>query len=178
MEIKNRKKQDFICRSNNNKILLLPITYFSYLYYFTIFLVFYNRGYRLMPKIKFTPFLPTETKNIIDRNKQLNEQHIRRTRSMIYSNAYRKLSGNEIRLFDCMKLKFHEEERKNDDFAFSKSMGVKVLGLSNNSEKTIRRALVNLVKYGFIEQTFISKGGGKNTKQSNRYKFSTRWREL
>lgn len=132
-----------------------------------------------MPRIKFTTFLPTETKKpIIDTTKQLNEAHIRRTRSMIYSNAYRQLSGNEIRLFDCMKLKFYKEEETGEDFEFSKSLGVKILGLSENSEKSIRRALQNLVKYGFIEPTYISKGGGKNNKKPNRYKFSRNWTEL
>jgi len=94
---------------------------------------------------------------------------------MIYSNAYRKLSGNEIRLFDCMKLKFHKQEKEGLEFEFSKSLGIKLLGLSEKSEKSIRRALKNLVKYGFLDQTFISNGGGKSNKKPNRYKFSTRW---
>lgn len=123
-------------------------------------------------KLKFTPFLPTETTKPIDSKKALNEQHIRKTRSMIYSKAYGKLSGNEIRLFECMKLKFYKEEKNNQDFDFSKSLGVKVLHLSENSQGSIRRALTNLVKYGFIDQTFISDGRGN---QPNRYKFSKRW---
>lgn len=130
-----------------------------------------------MPKIRFTPFFPTETMKNIDTRKTLNEQHIRRTKSFIYSKAYGNLSGNEIRLFDKIKLKFHKQEKENQDFAFSKSLGVKLLGLSENSEKSVRRALANLVKYGFLDQTFISKGGGKKNKQPNRYKFSERWKQ-
>lgn len=127
--------------------------------------------------MKYTYFLPTETVKPIDTSKKVNEAHIRRTRSMIYSDAYRQLTGNEIRLFDIMKLKFYKEEQLGQDFPFSKSLGVKLLGLSEKSEKSIRRALINLVKYGFIDQTFISKGGGKNNKQPNRFKFSRRWTE-
>lgn len=130
-----------------------------------------------MSRIKFTPFLATETMIKTDRKTSLNEQHIRRTRSMIYSKAYRKLSGNEIRLFDSMKLKFHKEEKEGTEFDFSKSLGVKVLGLSKNSEQSVKRALRNLIKYGFIDQTYISKGGGKKVKQPNRFKFSERWKE-
>lgn len=97
---------------------------------------------------------------------------------MVYSKAFQKLSGNEIKLFLNMRLKFHKEEKKETDFAYSKSLGVKVLGLSEKSENSIRRALSNLVKYGFIDQTFISKGGGKHNKQPNRYKFSERWKQF
>lgn len=75
-----------------------------------------------------------------------------------------------------MKLKFYDQERDGKDFEFSKSLGVKLLGLSENSEHSIRRALQELVKVGFIEQTVFSNGGGRKNKQPNKYRFSTRWK--
>lgn len=97
---------------------------------------------------------------------------------MQYSMAFNKLSGNEIRLYLHMRMKFHKEEKEDKDFEYSKSLGVKVLRLSEKSENSVRRALKNLVKYGFIDITFISKGGGKNNKIPNRYKFSERWKTI
>lgn len=97
---------------------------------------------------------------------------------MFNSYAFKQLSGNEIRIYLNMRMKFHKEEKEENDFEYSKSLGVKVLGLSEKSEHSIRRALKNLVKYGFIDQTYISKGGGKNNKLPNRYKFSERWKTI
>lgn len=114
-----------------------------------------------MAGIKFTQFLPTQTMKQIDRKKAINEQHIRITRSMLYSNAFQSLTAVEIKLYMVLRMKFHTEEKNNIDFAFSKSMGTKTLKLSSNSEKTIRRGLKGLVTKGFIEQTFISKGRRK-----------------
>ena len=97
---------------------------------------------------------------------------------MYYSDAFKQLEGNDIRIYLNMREKFFEEEKNNKDFEYSKSYGVKVLGLSEKSEKSVRRALSNLVKYGFIEPTFISKGGGRNNKKPNRFKFSENWKEF
>lgn len=129
-----------------------------------------------MPKKRFTEFLPTQSLKIVDRKTHCNEQHIRITRSMIYSEAFMSLNAVALKLYDVLRLKFHNEEKNNTDFAFSKSLGVKLLQLSSNSEKSIRKGLQELVQKGFIEQTFISSGGGKNNKIPNRYKFSANWK--
>lgn len=129
-----------------------------------------------MPKIKFTPFLPTQTLKTIDKKTCCNEQHIRISRSMLYSNSFMNLNANALKLYMVLRLKYHKEEEQNTDFAFSKSLGVKILNLSVNSEKTIRRSLKELVAKGFLEQTLFTKGGGKNNKISNRYKFSENWK--
>jgi hypothetical protein len=128
-------------------------------------------------KMKFTQFLPTQTMKFVDTRKICSEQHIRLTRSMIYSEAYMSLSAVAIKLYNVLRLKFHKEEKENQDFPFSKSLGIKILGLSDNSAKTIRKGLQELVKVGFIEQTLFSNGGGKSNKISNRYKFSTNWKQ-
>ena len=127
--------------------------------------------------MKFTKFLPTQTLKAVDTRKICNEQHIRISRSMLYSEAFMCLSSVALKIYMSMRLKFHKEEEQNVDFDFSKSLGIKLLHLSTNSEKTIRNGLKELVKVGLIEQTLFSKGGGKNNKISNRYKFSIRWKE-
>lgn len=133
------------------------------------------KGVIYRSRIKYSKPLKTQTCKNIDNKKQLNENHVRLFRSMINSKAFKKLSSNEIKIYLNMRMKFFEQEEKELDFPYSKSLGTKVLGLSIKSENSIRRALKNLVKYGFLEQTYISKGGGKTTKLPNRYKFSTRW---
>ena len=130
-----------------------------------------------MPNIKFTQFLPTQTLKVVDKKTCCNEQHVRISRSMLYSVAFMSLSSVALKLYLSLRIKFHNEESKNIDFGFSKSLGVKILGLTDNSGKTIRKGLQELVKKGFIEQTLFSKGGGKKNKISNRYKFSTRWKD-
>ena len=129
-----------------------------------------------MPKIKFTEFLPTQSLKAIDRRTKCNEQHVRISRSMLYSDAFMSLNGNAIKLYMVLRLKYYKEEEKNTDFDFSKSLGVKIFKLSDNSEKTIKRGLKELSNKGFIEQTLFTKGGGKNYKITNRYKFSTKWK--
>lgn len=130
-----------------------------------------------MAKIRFTPFLPTQTSKRVDSRKVCNEQHIRISRSMLYSEAFMSLSSVAIKLYLSLRLKFHNEEEQNKDFSFSKSYGVKMLGLSDNAIKTIRRGLKELVRVGFLEQTLYSTGGGKKKKIPNRYKFSTNWKD-
>lgn len=130
-----------------------------------------------MARIKFTKFLPTQSKKVIDARTQCNEQHIRISRSMMYSDAFLRLNGNAIKLYMVLRLKFHKEEEANIDFSFSKSLGIKILKLSDNSEKVIRKALQELTNKGFLEQTLISNGGGQKNKIANRYKFSTRWKD-
>lgn len=127
--------------------------------------------------MKFTKFLQTQTLKPVDTKKVCNEQHIRISRSMLYSEAFMSLSSVALKIYMSLRIKFHNEEEQNKDFEFSKSLGVKILKLSKNSEKTIKKGLQELVKIGFIEQTLFSKGGGKNNKISNRYKFSTRWKD-
>lgn len=129
-----------------------------------------------MPRRKFTPFLPTQTMKNIDSRTTLNERHIRISRSMFYSHSFMTLNSIALKLYMVMRFKFYEEEKEEKDFAFSKSLGIKTLQLSKNSEKTIRRGLQELIKKGFIEPTYISKGGGNKNKISNRYKFSNNWK--
>lgn len=126
---------------------------------------------------RYTQFLPTQTKKQVDTRKVCNEQHIRISRSMLYSNAFLNLNSVALKIYMILRLKFHEEEKQNMDFAFSKSLGVKNLKLSKNSEKSIRRGLIELEQKGFIDRTVFSKGGGKNNKFPNRFKFSTRWKQ-
>lgn len=127
--------------------------------------------------MKFKQFLPTQTLKPVDNRKVCNEQHVRISRSMLYSDAFMSLSSVALKIYMSMRIKFHKEEEQNKDFEFSKSLGVKILGLTDNSNKTIRKGLQELVEVGFVEQTLFSKGGGKKNKISNRYKFSTRWKE-
>lgn len=130
-----------------------------------------------MPRINFTPFLPYETSKPVDSTKFCNEQHVRITRSMLFSDAYSSLNGNAMHLYQVLKIKFHKQAKSNKDFEISKSYGVKVLGLSSNSEKSVRRALKELVEKGFLAQTLHSKGGGINAiNKINRYKFSSNWK--
>ena len=107
---------------------------------------------------RYTRFLLTQTLKPIDNRKSCNEQHIRISRSMLYSEAFMSLNHTAMKLYLVIRLKFHKEEEGNIDFPFSKSLGVKVLHLSSTSEKTIKNALLELVKKGFLDQTFISKG--------------------
>jgi len=130
-----------------------------------------------MSKIKFTKFLPTQTMKTYCKNQGLNERHIRISRSMLYSEAFMSLSAVALKLYISIRMKFYKEEEQNIDFEFSKSLGIKLLHLSTNSEKTIRKGLKELVKIGFLEQTRFSKCGGKNNKIPNRFKFSERWKE-
>lgn len=127
-------------------------------------------------RIKYTPFLPTQTLKPVDTRKVCNEQHIRISRSMLYSEAFMSLTAVSLKLYIALRMKFHKEEEQNLDFEFSKSLGIKLLGLQNNSAKTIRVGLKKLVELGFIEQTLFSRGGGKTNKIPNRYKFSTNWK--
>ena len=130
-----------------------------------------------MSGIKFTKFLSTQSLKITDTKTCCNEQHVRIARSMLYSDAFMTLNGNAMKLYMILRLKYFNEEENNFDFAFSKSLGVKILKISDNSEKTIRRSLKELVQHGFLDRTFNSNGGGMKNKISNRYKFSTRWKD-
>jgi len=130
-----------------------------------------------MPKHKYTQFLATQTLKSVDTRKVCNEQHVRISRSMLYSKAFLSLNSVALKIYMILRLKFHKEEEQDKDFAFSKSLGVKILNLSEKSEKTIRRGLLELEQKGFIERTLFSKGGGKNNKNKNRFKFSTRWKQ-
>ena len=86
------------------------------------------------------------------------------------------LTAVSLKLYIALRMKFHKEEEQNLDFEFSKSLGIKLLGLQNNSAKTIRVGLKKLVELGFIDQTLFSRGGGKTNKIPNRYRFSTNWK--
>ena len=77
---------------------------------------------------------------------------------MLYSEAFMSLNHTAIKLYLAIRIKFHKEEENSIDFSFSKSLGIKLLHLSNNSEGTIKNGLRELVKKGFLDQTFISRG--------------------
>ncbi|MDY6089784.1 MAG: hypothetical protein SPJ04_00825 [Bdellovibrionota bacterium] len=126
---------------------------------------------------KYTQFLPTQTLKQVNNRKVCNEQHVRVSRSMLYSEAFLRLNPVALKLYLILRIKYHKEEEQNTDFPFSKSLGVKVLKLSKNSEKSVRRGLLELEKKGFIERTVFSKGGGKSNKFPNRFKFSTKWKQ-
>lgn len=130
-----------------------------------------------MSKIRFTPFLLEETAKPIDRTKVINEKHIRITKSMFNHQAFRKLSRNAILLYMFMKFRFCKQLKSNEDFEFSQSLGISVLGISEKSGNTVKRALKQLVRHGFIEYTYISNGGGKNKKIPNRFIFSGSWKD-
>ena len=131
-----------------------------------------------MSKIRFTPFLPVQTMKKIDTRKEINEQHVRITRSMLYHSSFQKLSGNAIRIYMSMQRMFYTQMKNDEEFEYAKSLGVKHLGLSESSEKSVKRAIKQLIDYGFIEYTYISKGGGKQKKIPNRYKFSENWKTM
>ena len=131
-----------------------------------------------MSKIRFTPFLPVQTMKKIDTRKEINEQHVRITRSMLYHSSFQKLSGNAIRIYMSMQRMFYTQMKNDEEFEYAKSLGVKHLGLSESSEKSVKRAIKQLIDCGFIEYTFISKGGGKQQKIPNRYKFSENWKTM
>lgn len=131
-----------------------------------------------MPKIKFTQFLPTQTTKIVDRRTALNEKHIRITKSLLTSPAYRSLSANGLLLYQMLELRFHKEEETNTDFALSQTLATYLIGLNENSKASGKRAISQLCHKGFIEPTYISKGGGKNKKIPNRYKFSSNWKQI
>lgn len=131
-----------------------------------------------MGRQNYTPFLPTQTTKVIDRRKKLNEEHVRLSKSMINSKAFKNLTENSIRLYLILRMKFFKEEAKNQDFEISQTFATELLGLSQNSKASGKRAINNLCHCGFIEPTYISKGGGKKNKISNRFRFSENWKSI
>jgi len=131
-----------------------------------------------MAKIQFTPFLPTQTKNSIDRRMKLNEKHIRISESMIHSKAFKNLTENGLRLYIEIQLRFFRKEARDEDFELSQTFATELLGFTQNSKNCGKRAITNLCHCGFIEPTYISKGGGKAKKVSNRFKFSENWKYI
>lgn len=131
-----------------------------------------------MARIKFTEFLPTQTKNSIDKTNRLNEKHIRISESMLHSEAFKKLTLNAMRLYFEIELRFFRREARNEDFELSQTFATELLGFSQNSKNCGKRAIANLCHCGFIEPTYISKGGGKKQKVSNRFKFSENWKHI
>ena len=57
-----------------------------------------------MGKIKFTKFMPYETSLYDENKKTLNEQHIRLTRSLLLSPAYKDLGKNATKIYNAMKI--------------------------------------------------------------------------
>lgn len=131
-----------------------------------------------MARIKFTGFFPTQTKKSIDRTKKLNENHVRISESMIHSKAFKKLTENGLRLYIELQLRFFRNEARNEEFELSQTFATELLRLSQNSKICGKRAIKDLCHCGFIEPTYISKGGGKTKKISNRFKFSENWKYI
>lgn len=73
-------------------------------------------------KASYTPFKAYETKLS---NTTKTEQHIRLTKSLLESAAYKDLGKNEVKILNYMKL----ISRGDEEFKFAASLGVKFLGL-------------------------------------------------
>lgn len=131
-----------------------------------------------MGKQRYTPFLPTQTIKVVDRRKNLNEEHVRLSKSMISCKAFKNLTENSIRLYLILRMKFFKQEAKNGDFELSQTYATELLGLSRASKASGKRAINNLCHCGFIEPTYISKGGGNKKKISNRFRFSENWKSI
>ncbi len=123
-----------------------------------------------MSKVKFTPFKTYETALRVENRKIINEQHVRLTRSLLLSPAYKDLGKNATKILNAMKLISKGES----EFTFSSSIGVEYLGLSKKSEKSIRNAIKELVEHGFIKCTAFSSGAGH---VPNKYTFTSNWKD-
>lgn len=121
-----------------------------------------------MAKHKITPFKSYETALRKENGATLNEQHIRLARSLLISSAYKDLGKNEVKILNAMKLIAKGET----DFEFSCSLGVDYLGISKQSEKSVRNAIQELTKHGFIRCICFSNGAGH---VPNKYQFSSEW---
>lgn len=133
-----------------------------------------------MPKINPYPFQKCETKKKIDRTKELNLPYTRIPQDVNFSPAFRNLSANAIRIYIDMKTRFYKALDGHCDFKYARSFGLICLGLSKGSENSVKRAIKDLITNGFIEPTYITKGG-KNEKGENdinRYKFSENWKNI
>ncbi len=121
-----------------------------------------------MPKIKFTPFKPYETVLRGENGQTLNEQHIRLSRSLLLSPAYKDLGKNAVKILSAMKIIAKGEK----EFEFSASIGLDYLGLSHSSEKSVRNAIQELDEHGFVKCIGFSSGAGHIP---NKYQFSSEW---
>lgn len=121
-----------------------------------------------MPRAKFTPFKTYETVLRGENGKTLNEQHIRLPRSLLLSQAYKDLGKNATKTLSAMKLISKGEK----EFEFSASIGLDYLGLNKNSEKSVRNAIQELDKHGFIKCIYFSSGAGHIP---NKYMFTSDW---
>lgn len=121
-----------------------------------------------MARKKFTPFKPYETARFSNNGKTLNEQHIRLTRSMLLSPAYKDLGKNATKILNAMKLIAKGEQ----EFEFSCSLGTEFLGISTESQKNVRLAIKKLIEHGFIKRIHFSNGVGHIP---NKYSFDNAW---
>jgi len=121
-----------------------------------------------MPKTRFTKFKPYETMLRGGNGQAINEQHTRLTRSLLLSPAYKDLGKNAVKILNAMKIIAKGEK----EFDFACSLGISYLGISSNSEKSVREAIKELVEHGFIERKYFSNGANHIP---NRYEFSCNW---
>lgn len=119
-------------------------------------------------KTKYTRFKNYETVLRGSNGQTLNEQHIRLTRSLLLSPAYKDLGKNATKILNAMKI----IARGENEFEFSSSLGVQYLGLSNKSNKSVREAIKELHEHGFIKCIEFSNGSGR---KSNKYQFISDW---
>ena len=91
------------------------------------------------------------------------DRHVRLTKSMLDSKAFKSLKYSYMILYIYMKLWACGKI----EFDYAKSLGERIL-----SPATVTKAIRELVDKGFIERVHFSNGGGHTP---NTYKFSTNW---
>lgn len=95
--------------------------------------------------------------------KKNKDVHVRLTKSMLMSKVFKELSSNAKVIYIYMKL----WAMGRDEVDYSISLGCNLV-----SQSTVIKSIRELIKKGFIERVYFSKGGGH---KSNRYRFSSEW---
>lgn len=104
------------------------------------------------------------------RNK--NERHIRLTKDMLMDKVYLSLSCPSRVLYNYMKLWAYgsKEYKDKGTFDYSVSLAMQMCGVSN---KTAIKCFHELEEKGFIER----QNNSKFSKQTSKWKFSSKWAE-
>ena len=105
------------------------------------------------------------------RNK--NERHIRLTKDMLMDKVYLSLSCPSRVLYNYMKLWAYgsKEYKDKGTFDYSVSLAMQMCGVSN---KTAIKCFHELEEKGFIER----QNNSKFSKQTSKWKFSSKWAEV
>lgn len=98
--------------------------------------------------------------------KKTKDKHIRLTKDMLDSKAFRSLKPSTIKVYLYMKLWANGKV----EFDYAKSLGSKIV-----SSTTFLNSVKELIDYGFIERVYFSNGGGH---KANRYRFSNKWQKI